>query len=395
MKKLILGVFGVCSILLFSNTIYATEVVILFQGQITSADADVPLSPGTSFSALLKYDTEGYFRSYDGDYRTDYSFPNPPSPSTFTLDVNVGTYHGSAPSGTMTIINDSPNVSPTPTRYEDWFQAWASEPYGFTGDSIGGLTWKQTDITLKDLSGSVFTDTSLPEELPDLSEFAYAFAYLWFTDGATTKSAYATITSMTVYPPQIIEFNSPYKSSGVIPFGDNDFSTTYDYVRYQQIYNANQFPGPLLISQISFFRDPDKPGSLLTGTFTLKLSTSEQSLDSMDWADLDQNVGEDEAVFTTVDLGGAAPLILTFTGEPFYYNPSLGNLLLDIDYPDTSYTYPEAFFLGFSSVGVPIVSRAYYEGPGYGLPGYGLVTLIGGFSISDMDGDGILNDLDK
>jgi hypothetical protein len=42
-------------------------------------------------------------------------------------------------------------------------------------------------------------------------------------------------------------------------------------------------------------------------------------------------MGGDAADFGTLSVGGARPVTLTFTGTPFYYDPALGNLLMQVE----------------------------------------------------------------
>jgi hypothetical protein len=68
-------------------------------------------------------------------------------------------------------------------------------------------------------------------------------------------------------------------------------------------------------------------------------------------------VGGDEQLFTSLVIGGGSiPSSFLFTGTPFCYDPSQGNLLLAIDKPDSNDT-----FSGFTdnSAGFNGVSRVW------------------------------------
>jgi len=108
------------------------------------------------------------------------------------------------------------------------------------------------------------------------------------------------------------------------PFGTNTGSD------YQEAYAASDFSGPMLITGIDFFLGNGFTGSLYAGTYTLSLSVISSNIGSLSSTNLAGNIGSDDTVFEVANLKGSAPSVLTFTGTPFLYDPSLGNLLLDI-----------------------------------------------------------------
>lgn len=126
------------------------------------------------------------------------------------------------------------------------------------------------------------------------------------------------------------------------------FSGGPDSVRFQQVYDAAGFrvfgdSGPFLIRRIIFRSDDDGPGrgffSRLPG-FQINLSTTTRPLDGLS-ANFAENVGLDDlAVIPFGPFQGGADYVsgnhpqnfsmfITFA-TPFYYDPSQGNLLLDI-----------------------------------------------------------------
>jgi hypothetical protein len=111
------------------------------------------------------------------------------------------------------------------------------------------------------------------------------------------------------------------------PFGCSLGSGTV----YQQVYAASNFGGAVAITGLRFFREHD--GELRTGTFEFYLSTTTASVDGLSNA-YDNNRGVDNVRWGTFALGGGAPGTLDFVGSPFYYDPSAGNLLLDIRVTD-------------------------------------------------------------
>jgi hypothetical protein len=117
--------------------------------------------------------------------------------------------------------------------------------------------------------------------------------------------------------------------------GSNDFPFSgpfygYTGTDYQEAYASSDFSGPMLITGIDFFLGAGFTGDLYSGTYTLSLSIISDSIGSLSSSNLSSNLGLDNTVFETTTLHGAAPQVLTFTGTPFLYDPTLGNLLLDI-----------------------------------------------------------------
>jgi hypothetical protein len=114
-------------------------------------------------------------------------------------------------------------------------------------------------------------------------------------------------------------------SGNVFPFGSNEYLG-----EYQQVYSASLFSGPVDITSITFFSDPEFGAPSITGNYTLDLSTTSASTvkDSSGLStNYASNFGTDNAVF----FSGPVSSILTFTGTPFLYDPSEGNLLLDLE----------------------------------------------------------------
>jgi hypothetical protein len=116
-------------------------------------------------------------------------------------------------------------------------------------------------------------------------------------------------------------------------------------MRYQQVYLASEFsyvPGPHDITRISFCPDAlgGAPFSSSIATIQINLSTTSKTPGDLSATFID-NVGVDD----TVVFSGALPLSSSATGPPagpkdfdividlgipFSYNPSDGNLLLDV-----------------------------------------------------------------
>lgn len=117
-------------------------------------------------------------------------------------------------------------------------------------------------------------------------------------------------------------------------------------IRYQQVFDASQFSqlknGGGLINRIAFRgHGPGVPFSATIPQLQVSLSTTSNSPDNLSSTFAD-NVGPDN----TQVFSGPLPTAVTFTGDatnfevvinfttPFYYDPSKGNLLLDIVNPE-------------------------------------------------------------
>ena len=129
-----------------------------------------------------------------------------------------------------------------------------------------------------------------------------------------------------------------------LPFSPSTL-TGVSSTRYQQVYGAGDFVsalGPITIRQIAF-RLSENGGNPFAGTIPdiqIDLSTTFKAVDGLS-ATFSDNVGADDTVVYTrgplklsspgKDLGGyyAFDIVITLT-MPFTYDPSKGNLLMDI-----------------------------------------------------------------
>jgi hypothetical protein len=172
-----------------------------------------------------------------------------------------------------------------------------------------------------------------------------------------------------------------YASANVIigtPNADNAFPFGANiYVgEYEQLYTSTAFGGPVSITGLEFESGTDSVGAR-TLNFTLSLSTSSATLGTMS-SNYAANRGADNTqvfsgVINYIALGtNTFDLIIPTT--PFTYNPSMGNLLMDVNI--ISSTGPG---IGFASTQDPVTTRVYNSG-GNGAatvaPNEGLVTLV-------------------
>lgn len=123
-----------------------------------------------------------------------------------------------------------------------------------------------------------------------------------------------------------------YRSSAnTIDVGfSNNWDCTFACVdRLQQVYDSSLFTGTTTISQVSFFV-ADLPFTWNGSTWQMSLSTSPNTLGSLDPA-FANNVGVDNAIFGSLTPTGSPAVnsLVTFSGS-FTYDPSQGDLLVDI-----------------------------------------------------------------
>lgn len=126
---------------------------------------------------------------------------------------------------------------------------------------------------------------------------------------------------------------APPTSANSFPFG-GPFGA-FPGTRYQQVYNAELFLGlgPILIDQILFPHNLSPGGNISTARYEIHLSTTLRPVNGLDLVNFDNNLGPDDRLFFgPVVRGGLLPgtMPLVFDGTAFYYDPTLGNLLLDV-----------------------------------------------------------------
>ena len=154
------------------------------------------------------------------------------------------------------------------------------------------------------------------------------------------------------------------------PFNVDFFGVTSQ--RYQQVYNASDFgavSGPALITAIAFRPDAGQ-GNAFTSTLAnvqINLSTTSSSAGSIS-STFASNVGADDTIVRSGALtlssadtpvaGGtrAFDIVINLT-TPFLYDPSLGNLLLDVrNFSGGATTQFDAAFTASDSV-----ARSFYD----------------------------------
>jgi hypothetical protein len=143
----------------------------------------------------------------------------------------------------------------------------------------------------------------------------------------------------------------------IYPFGTTSYAG-----EYQQVYSGTLFGGPVDITGITFFET--RGASAISGTYTLNLSTTAAGVNSLGTS-YASNLGADNTQF----FSGAVSNILTFTGGPFLFDPTQGNLLLDL-FVSSPNTISSDYAAGCS----PDTNRVYNLG-GSGAPTTGVIDV--------------------
>lgn len=161
---------------------------------------------------------------------------------------------------------------------------------------------------------------------------------------------------------------------------------------YQQVYNTNDFAGPITISSLTFYNHnfvaPGFSSPVDTGTFQISLSTTSAAVNGLDFTTLSNNIGADNTVVFDGSLpslsgpGGLGGQLTIKLSKPFTYNPGGGDLLLDVFSTDAAVNGPlGGAYLDNYNGNAPndIFSRTYSTSGGAFDQNWGLVT---GFNVS-------------
>jgi hypothetical protein len=172
----------------------------------------------------------------------------------------------------------------------------------------------------------------------------------------------------------------PGVSSADISIGTSDSSNGFPFNamyqapsdRYQQVYAASNFSGVTTITGITFFDSSGQATSFQSADYSFALSTSNFTVDNLDTINLDANPGSDVQPFADEFLSGPITDSFTISGTPFTYDPSRGDLLLDIKRSLVDLTTGSWGLDAMAGDAGGLFSRA--QNFGVGTTGWGLVT---------------------
>ncbi len=202
--------------------------------------------------------------------------------------------------------------------------------------------------------------------------------------GALLLLGVAILLSATAASAGLIVIGAPGDPGGgnTFPFGAKQAGIG---TRYQQVYNSNQFPGLITIQDLVFFNINREPGSIRTANYDIHLSTTSKAVNGLDTSNFNSNVGaNDIQVFNDILTGPVDISTHTFRillTSTFTYDPSQGNLLLDIFRSNITSEGPDQTLFLDARNGTfgDISSRAHNFG--FGFESVGLVT---GFSFDQV-----------
>ncbi len=170
-------------------------------------------------------------------------------------------------------------------------------------------------------------------------------------------------------------------NGGNFPFGHSG-----GWTKFQQLYSSSLFAEQFNIGSLSFYTKPNT-GILQQGTFNFFFSTTSVTAQNVNTSTPGANVTGPRQSFGTLTIGAntAAPPILTVMGMPFLYDPTQGNLLLEVDFTTSGGGFavpPRAVFdLYRDAPGEFLVStssdRQFGVLASNGIRGQGLVTTFG------------------
>lgn len=98
---------------------------------------------------------------------------------------------------------------------------------------------------------------------------------------------------------------------------------------YQQVYTASAFSTPVSIHALGFANYGAAGGDLGDATFSIEFFLTSRPSNALS-SDLASNRGDFLGNFGSFQIAGLAPSNLTLTGTAFNYDPSLGNLLMQV-----------------------------------------------------------------
>jgi hypothetical protein len=126
---------------------------------------------------------------------------------------------------------------------------------------------------------------------------------------------------------QNVTIGGPAEATNGVPFTNYSFQPLN---RYQQLYTASSFSQPVFIDAIRFANTRSVaaglPGSIADGEYLVRLAVTGRAENGLS-TDFAANVGGFQSTFFSGVLTSAG---LRIVGSPYLYDPSRGNLLLDV-----------------------------------------------------------------
>jgi PEP-CTERM motif len=152
-----------------------------------------------------------------------------------------------------------------------------------------------------------------------------------------------------------------------IPFACSGF---FGITTYQQVYNSTAFSSSIDIGNIAFFNTEVLGGMPGGGTYSFSLSYTSAAAGGLNLTNPLDNIGSGSRAFFSGSLPSLSSGMLDFSGTPFLYNPTLGNLLLTVT---VSGATEGSLFLD-EAASQSVTGRAWFGETGGGNDLGGLVT---------------------
>lgn len=164
-------------------------------------------------------------------------------------------------------------------------------------------------------------------------------------------------------------------AQNAFPFSTLPAYYGYASTRYQQVYAASAFNGPMDIRELVFYATSNSQAPILDGTIEVFLSVTDRGVNEISYRPFDDNLGASTQLFSTLHGGYAlAGSELVIGGVPFHFDPREGNLLLDLRISGAAPGQSGPFFAALSGVGAAPVPFSRWHDFGSGYDNQGLVT---------------------
>jgi hypothetical protein len=146
--------------------------------------------------------------------------------------------------------------------------------------------------------------------------------------------ALSTLSAKAYAAPVSVTVGDPAPATGnCLPFACPYYGGLFDMVWYQQSYLAAEFPGTILFDTLTF--DISTPGAMDNSDFTIKFYYTSFYPGSLG-TDRGAHLGAPLGLFGDYAIvDGTLTGDLTLSGNAVTYDPSLGNLLMDIEFHST------------------------------------------------------------
>lgn len=171
---------------------------------------------------------------------------------------------------------------------------------------------------------------------------------------------------------------------------DSDIGNCYPFGcaytgEYQQVYTHTQFSGPITITNLEFFNTQANLGAtaMNSGSWVISLSTTSADWDTLS-STFSSNIGGNNTQVFDGNLAQSwafGDTLVINLSTPFTYDPTQGNLLMDVNATNTAITagiisFDTNGFNGGGLNGNTIMGRGFYNTTDESVvnAGYGLVT---------------------